>query len=56
MDGRIQMALEEFESLLYEPGRNGWLYAETVEAAPRLRVNAINPRIYIIPAYAWTHW
>jgi hypothetical protein len=55
MDGRIQMALEEFESLLYKPGRNGWLYIETVEAVLQLRVNAINPRIYIISAYAWTY-
>jgi hypothetical protein len=52
-DGRIQMSLDEFESLLYEPGRDGWLFAEVIEATLRLRVNALNQRTYIMPAYAW---
>jgi len=55
-DGRVQLSLDDFETLLQEPGRDGWLNAEVIEAGLRLHANTMAQRPYIMPAYAWTHW
>lgn len=50
---QINIALDDLEHLLVDPGRDGWLNGELVEAA--LRMYALTAAEVIDP-HAWTSW